>query len=802
MISTLSGLDLKNRNSYGNKACALGVLIKEGHNVPEGFSLSSEFFMKYLQYNKISFNKERCLAYNKEIYEDIINGEFSKEMDCELLSFFKILEKRVDGSSYAVRSSALCEDSEFYSMAGMFSSFINLSSFEEIKDGIKHCYGSLFQDKVIDYFIKNNLDFKDLKMGVIIQKFITGEHSGVNFSVDTMDMDDEVMNLNVVNGICDNFVSGKKSSAFYKVHKNTGEILEERLPNGFSELSKENLKELQEVTLTIENIFKKPQDVEWTIRENKLYILQARPITTFKIKGFTTLWINKEDENYTWYREADRPYEPLINELNLILGEALNKGFYEAGFKDFYSEYCVQKGYFFYRDKDMKNAKDQKENFLKYIESLHKENKNIFQDIILPKILDFNIDLENPKALLEKSIEYMKFLASKHQLVTHGCDYLEEFMDYCKRIDEDFNTADFYDLVFNVSILNKEREFYIRMAYEVQSNEVLYKMFEECPYDEILYNRLKKSEESGYLFELIEAYLKDFGICVLESEVSSPYFHSLIMEEPSKIMGNIRSLLHSSLNDFNLTMQNSFKNKAKVKERMLRKTDNKEEFLRRLQLGEKAYLVRDNHHYYFERRTKSYVRLALEKAKTVLMDKEAIESGEDLYFLTLDEIKEGLVSNKSFGKIINERKEIFNYEKTLLVPEVIGKSLEGDIKGLSEVKENYERNINKDPILLKGLSGLRKTVTGKVRVGIPSYLEEESILVLPFTRCGDITPIIKYVKGIVVEVGSPFEHLGIIAREMNIPVIYNVKNAMDLLKEGDWVKLDGKSGEILVYQVE
>lgn len=802
MISKLSGVHLKNNNSYGNKACALGVLIKEGQKVPEGFALSSEFFMKYLQYNKINFNMEECLAYNKEIYEDIIKGEFSKAMDCELLSFFNELEIKEGGGSYAVRSSALCEDNEFYSMAGMFSSFINLSSFEEIKDAIKHCYGSLFQDRVIDYFIKNKLDFNDLRMGVIIQEFIIGDHSGVNFSVDTMDMNHEVMNLNVVNGICDNFVSGKKSSAFYKVHKKTGEILEERLPVDFSGLSQENLKELYEVTLSVENIFGKPQDIEWTIREDKIYILQARPITTLKIKGFNPIWINKEDENYTWYREADRPYEPLINELSLILGEALNKGFYETGFQDFYSEYCVQDGYFFYRDKEMQNAKEQKENFLRFIENLHKENKNIFQDIILPEILDFNMDLEDSKAFLEKSIEYMEFLASKHQLVTHGCDYLEEFMDYCKGVDEKFNVDDFYDLVFNISILNKEREFYIKMAKEVQAKEVLLQMFQQCHYDEILYSRLKKIEESKGLFNLIEAYLQEFGLCILDSEVNSPYFEPLIMEEPSKIIGSIRSLLNSNLGEFNSSIGSSLENKAKVKERMLMKITHKEEFLDKLNLAEKAYLARDNHHYYFERRSKSYVRLALEKAKTVLMDKKAIKNRADLYFLTLNEIKEGLVSNKSFGKIINERKEIFNYEKRLLMPELIGRRPKEDRNNLNEAKETEEKSINEEAILLNGISGLRKTVKGRIKIGIPMHLEEDCILVLPFTRCGDIMPIIKYVKGIIVEVGSPFEHLGIIAREMNIPVIYNVKDAMSLLKDGDWVKLDGKSGEILVYPVE
>ncbi len=103
-------------------------------------------------------------------------------------------------------------------------------------------------------------------------------------------------------------------------------------------------------------------------------------------------------------------------------------------------------------------------------------------------------------------------------------------------------------------------------------------------------------------------------------------------------------------------------------------------------------------------------------------------------------------------------------------------------------------------MILKGISGLRKTVKATVKMGMPTYLEDECILVVPFTRCGELEPIINYVKGIIVESGSPFDHLGILAREMNIPVIYNVKNAMSILKAGDEVQLDGFVGEVKIIK--
>jgi len=85
---------------------------------------------------------------------------------------------------------------------------------------------------------------------------------------------------------------------------------------------------------------------------------------------------------------------------------------------------------------------------------------------------------------------------------------------------------------------------------------------------------------------------------------------------------------------------------------------------------------------------------------------------------------------------------------------------------------------------------------------LPVYLNEDSILVLPFTRCGELEPIVGHVIGIVVEVGSPFEHIGILARELNIPVLYNVENAMSIFRDGDEVQLDGFTGEVKIIKSE
>jgi phosphoenolpyruvate synthase/pyruvate phosphate dikinase len=58
-VIMLSDLCLSNKEQYGTKASSLGELLKNGVQVPNGFALSSEFFMQFLSYN--NFNTVRTI---------------------------------------------------------------------------------------------------------------------------------------------------------------------------------------------------------------------------------------------------------------------------------------------------------------------------------------------------------------------------------------------------------------------------------------------------------------------------------------------------------------------------------------------------------------------------------------------------------------------------------------------------------------------------------------------------------------------------------------------------------------------
>ncbi|SFB35484.1 PEP/pyruvate-binding domain-containing protein [Clostridium frigidicarnis] len=668
MFKTISELSFKDKGKYGQKASALGELKSNGFKVPEGFAISNEVFMEYMRYNKIPFSLEECLARSEEMSEKIINGKFPIGIENKVKELVNNINKNKLNTKYVVRSSASCEDNKEHSMAGMFSSFIDLNSFKDILRFIKKCYASAFNDKVVAYVINNNLDIESLKMGVVVQEFIIGEYSGVNFSVDTIDMKEDYMHINVAKGICDGFVSGKTDSNFFSIYKKDGSIVESKVQDNHKTISLENIKKLYEITLNIEKFMKQKVDIEWTINKNIIYILQTRPITTFKIREFPISWCKTGDDNYTWYCENNEPLFPLMNEISKREVQALNKDAYDVGDESRYMDFIIQNGYSYYRNMEMLNNEERQKKFRAQLNQITKEEKNIFQDIIFPSLFEMANELdsyveedksqESVSDFLEKSLKYMEFTSENHLKSTYACEYVKEFEIYCKYIIKELSQQDFYDLVFNKSFLTKEREYYMLMAEFINSNNKIKSLFEKTRYNEIIYEHLKTIPDAGKFLKVMNDYIKDYGTTHLECDIISSFIEPTIMEKPARVLKYIKGFIGIEQKVYFDSIKKSQENKERVKTLFLKKLDKAkgEEFLIKLKLAEISYLSRDNHHYYFERKSNAYLSLAITAASEILKNNKIINKKEDIYFLKFDEIKKGLLYNSDFISLVEERK--------------------------------------------------------------------------------------------------------------------------------------------------
>jgi len=805
MIRNIKELKLKDKFIFGTKASALGELINNRINVPEGFALSTEIFEEFLQYNSFPYTYSDYMIRNEEIQDFILNSKFSDTALLELKKYYLAITNNHKFATFAVRSSSLCEDTKNFSMAGMFNSYVNLSSFELVIESIKKCYASLFQDKVLAFAINNNISMEKLKMGVIIQRFIEGDFSGVNFSADVIEMNFETVCINIVSGTCENYVSGKISSSLYKLDKQTGREISSIIVTDSPEPSSKILERLFHKTLEVEEIFKCFQDIEWTIHNNELYILQSRPITTFKNKQFDLNWKKPEDAEYEWWLGPPFPFPQLVLDICPVEEAAFLQGAYKTGYSERNMARIIQNGYIYFRNKALPNFKEKREKFFNEVDNLSEQGLNIFQDVLQPKLdelicklnnyLNKNLSYEELTEFLDLALEYLKKATSFHWPAEAGIRYIEIFNKYCDNILGELTQRDYYDLIYKKSIITKEREILFDMADLVKSDTSLIRLFNSCLYDEILFLKLKNYDKGIKLLDKIKVYLQEFGICDAGYD---DFIRPVLIERPEGIISKIRSLLEIDSESFFKSITLIEKNKERILETILKKLSKEKynSFKKKLEVAEKAFLVTDTHNYYIERQSWGYLRLAVMEVAKVLKAANIISEVKDVFYLTFDELKADLSLKTINPSLITKRKKLFEKQKGLLPPRNIGKAFTSSLNSIDKVKVHSENNSSKAVAELKGMATFNGKIKGRITKGIPQSIDDDCILVVFHGHCADITHLLRRVKGLIFENGSPFDHLGIISREMNIPAIYYVKNALSLLNDGDIVEIDGTNNVI------
>lgn len=288
----------------GGKASSLIWLTENGFNVPQGFvitpDIQQDFFEKNGIYKLIKAELDNLKSDDyskfsnaaKRVRNAIINGELSDTSIQEIQKALKQLNlKQQDGLSYAVRSSAGIEDGKVDSWAGQFDSFLEVQG-EDVPDYVKRCWASMFGLRAIKYGEGALLNDNVIPFSVIVQQMVKGDYSGIAFSVDPADMNKDHVRIEAVPGTGESAVGGQEIPYAVVMGKQDGVIIRRTFGSqGQIELVKPSiLKSLMEEVNSIEHLFGIPVDVEWTVQNSRVFILQARPITTGQTKV-----VSKED---------------------------------------------------------------------------------------------------------------------------------------------------------------------------------------------------------------------------------------------------------------------------------------------------------------------------------------------------------------------------------------------------------------------------------------------------------------------------------------------------------------------------
>jgi len=307
---SLKAIENQDQQLVGGKAFSLGLLLKAGVNVPNGFVVTSHAFRKYFDdanidqeihamWDTINVEDIESLEQHSEKIRGVIEDyRISEEIEKEILSAYTSLSE----TPVAVRSSATAEDSSIASWAGELESYLYVTR-GDLLEKIKLCWASLYTPRAIAYRAKRDMTRKDISVAVVVQKMVNSRVSGVCFTVNPVTKDQNDMVIEAIYGLGEALVQGIVTPDRYYVDKKENVIIDivtnaqkkmyvQSKTSGTSEVSVPKKKQLHQILTgkeiimlaktcqKIEEYYKYPQDIEWAVESGKFYILQSRPITT------------------------------------------------------------------------------------------------------------------------------------------------------------------------------------------------------------------------------------------------------------------------------------------------------------------------------------------------------------------------------------------------------------------------------------------------------------------------------------------------------------------------------------------
>ncbi|MFH1500447.1 MAG: phosphoenolpyruvate synthase [archaeon] len=332
-VRWLSELTKDSVKLAGGKGANLAEMYNNKLPVPPAFVITSEAYKIFIEKTgldqdiykillKLDEEKtEELTDASKKIRALVEAEEMPKEMEEEILEAYEhleanrealeqasgdalaILKKGREPVFVAVRSSATAEDSAAASFAGQQDTFLNVKGKSNLIEHIKKCFSSLFTARSIYYRVKKGFKHEEVFVAVVVQKMIDSEKSGVMFSQDPVEQTNNVI-VEAVYGLGEGIVSGRIKPDHYQVNRDL-EILSKEVStkniaivrnsagqNETVKLSEERaksqvlkdyeIKKLADYAIQLEKHYEKPQDVEFAVEANELYIVQTRPITTEK----------------------------------------------------------------------------------------------------------------------------------------------------------------------------------------------------------------------------------------------------------------------------------------------------------------------------------------------------------------------------------------------------------------------------------------------------------------------------------------------------------------------------------------
>ncbi len=862
-------LQPRRAEDYGGKAVGLAALARGGFPVPAAYALSGEACELALQAllgedatidallsRRVSKSELEALR------EKVRTTPLPNELVRSLRDTFRALSSS-GAKTLAVRSSSTLEDGDLTSAAGLFESIIDVRDEAALQDAVRACWASLYTERVLEYASRSRAKRPE-RVGVVVQALVPAEVAGVAFTANPLTRDRSEIVTNAAYGLGSGVVDGSVSPDTWRIDKDSLEVREcivgekasarRWTERGIEEgpvaaeqrveaaLDVAQVKEIAALARRIEEHFRGPRDVEWALFEGRVYVLQARPITTLPAIRKRSPRAAKKRENIVWSNvNVGEALPGVATPLTWsVLSSVSDAGFRRAfgsigcsvpsdaelvgsfrgriylNLSEFTSILTQVPGI---RPKlllslggggeaERLEADLQKQSSRGFLLRLPKtvaryanenrglsERVNHFEQVFeSERTRLLSVD---PRVLNEKSLNQM--LRDTERLLDHASDVMltvygnllssaAVLAGLLSVVAPGNTTRTARDLLTGLSDLDSAapglRLWHIAESARAQpeaETHLLGAEPEAWTIDDVPDGPTKRA---------LEAFLKAYGHRgAREAELAEARWS----EDPALLLVALKAHLRSSSSERPIDREKA--------QRALR--DQIEKNIEQRLLPPARPMFR--HLLSFVRR---YTRLrerlrghviavlglmrivALEVSRR--LERNEPEVGDDAaFYLTLDELHAVLQRPHSVATRVRQRKARFERDRSLPNPPdtFVGYPPSSEHLTASDV--------------LEGLAASGGIVEGRARVVRSAKealsLEPGEILVTAFADVG-WAPLFLVASGVVSDLGGPLSHASIVLREYGVPAVVNVKSGTHSIATGDWIRLDGDRGEVRVLE--
>lgn len=297
----------------GGKAAGLSKLLAAGFAVPPGVCITTAAYRCCLEEagidaaamwkQALNFSEAQRVQQRERIQRLLLKQSWPGDLPARVADHLADLQ-RTSSPHWAVRSSATNEDTEAVSGAGLYHTALGQSS-QEVLGAIRDCWISLWDTPVFQYCLRSGAHSACPEMAVVIQPMLDAKAAGVAYSINPLTGRTSQVTINAVPGLAASLVNGEVAPDQYVVE--VWEDLQwlrvrrrllarkreklvatamgvqreplQALEQQQSSLSDQQLFELARLSKQVERALRHPVDLEWVWDAERLWIVQARPIT-------------------------------------------------------------------------------------------------------------------------------------------------------------------------------------------------------------------------------------------------------------------------------------------------------------------------------------------------------------------------------------------------------------------------------------------------------------------------------------------------------------------------------------------